>query len=61
MQVVADIRQIAELWRQYARVLGSTETDYRDWVTHLETIRETNPIAEAYLKESKARWQKRKR
>ena len=49
MQAVADIRQIAELWRQYARVLGSTETDYRDWVTHLETIRETNPIAEAYL------------
>jgi hypothetical protein len=42
VQAIADIRQAAELQRQYAQALGLPEADYRKWLTSLDVVRKTN-------------------
>jgi len=48
-QAIADIRQVADLKRQYAQTLELPETDYHEWLTSQETVRNTNPFAEDFL------------
>src|ERR1017187_5262623 len=48
-QGIAEIRQVADLQRQYAQTLELPEADYRDWLTSLDSVRKTNPFAEAFL------------
>lgn len=44
VQVIADMRQAAELERQYAQALDLPEAEYRAWLTSLDESGKTNPF-----------------
>ncbi len=48
-QAIAGIRQAAELERELAEALDSSEADYRDWLARSEAVRSTNPFVEMFL------------
>ena len=48
-QAIADLRQAAELHRQYAQALGLPEADYRKWLTSLDEAGKTNPFVGALV------------
>jgi hypothetical protein len=48
-EVSADLRQIADLQRQYAQTLELPDADYREWLSSLDAIRKTNPFVEEFL------------
>ncbi len=48
-QAIANLRQLADLQKQYAQTLDLPESDYREWLNSLEAIRKANPLAEAFL------------
>jgi hypothetical protein len=48
-QVLAAWRQVADLEREHASVLGATDAEYREWLARLQAVRETNPFVESFL------------
>jgi hypothetical protein len=49
VQVIAAMRQVADLEREYTKALGSSDAEYREWLARLESIRKTNPMAQMFL------------
>jgi hypothetical protein len=48
-QVIAAIRQVADLEREYTKVLGTSDAEYHEWLAQLEAARKTNPFVERFL------------
>jgi hypothetical protein len=48
-QAIADMRQAAELQRQYAQALGLPDAEYRAWLTSLDEAGKTNPFVEVFV------------
>ena len=48
-QVIADMRQAAELGRQYAQALELPEAEYRAWLTSLDEAGKTNPFVADFV------------
>jgi hypothetical protein len=48
-QIIADLRQAAELRSQYAQALGLPDADYRAWLASLDEAGKTNPFIEVYV------------
>ncbi len=48
-QGISSIRQAAELSREWAEKLGLPEAEYHEWLTHLQAVMRTNPIAVIFL------------
>lgn len=48
-QVMADLRQVAELRGQYAKALELPEAEYRAWQASLDEAGKTNPFVEIYV------------
>lgn len=48
-QAIADMRQAAELQRQYAQALELPEAEYREWLTSLEAVGKTNPFVADFV------------
>lgn len=48
-QVIADIRQAAELRGQFAKALGLPEAEYRAWLTSLDEAGKANPFVGLYV------------
>ena len=48
-QAIADMRQAAELQRQFAQALGLPDAEYRAWLTSLDEAGKTNPFVEAFV------------
>jgi hypothetical protein len=48
-QVIADIRQAADLRRQYAQALDLPEAEYRAWLTTLDEAGKVNPFVEVLV------------
>jgi hypothetical protein len=49
MQAATDIRQVAELEKQFAKALELPEAEYREWLASLEAVRKTNPFVDLLL------------
>ncbi len=49
MQVVADIRQAAELQREYTKALELSEAEYGDWLARLQVAQKTNPFVAYFV------------
>ena len=49
VQAIADIRQVAELEKQFANALNLPEAEYREWMSSLDAFRKTNPFVNALL------------
>ena len=49
VQVIADMRQVAELQREYAQALGLPEAEYGEWLARLQAAEKTNPFVEYFV------------
>jgi hypothetical protein len=48
-QIIADIRQAADLQRQYAQALDLPDAEYRAWLTTLDEAGKANPFVEVLV------------
>jgi hypothetical protein len=48
-QIIADMRQVAELRGQYVQALGLPEADYHNWLTSLDEAGKANPFVELFV------------
>jgi hypothetical protein len=49
VQVIAAMRQAADLEREYTKVLGASDAEYREWLARLEAARKTNQFIDNAL------------
>jgi phosphoglycolate phosphatase-like HAD superfamily hydrolase len=48
-QVVAQMRAVAALEREYVQAIGLSAADYQTWLTKLQTARQSNPLIDALM------------